>query len=204
MNILRKLKKLGTVISYPRSTDTEMHELTVLVFSEASRSDEAGQLGVITGFLIGEMKNNAIYHPISWLSHKSKRPVKSVPAAEILAAGEGIDEGKTIARTYSDLLDMDVGMRLCVDSKDLFTSLSTQKNSIDKSIRGDVGCIRYEFQTGAVEKISWIPGSVNLADPLTKKDSSLTDALQLTLFTGRLCIDLDSVSETKSSENNFG
>lgn len=203
-NILRKMKKLGTVISYPRPTDKREHELSVLVFADASRVDEAGQLGVLTGLLVGEMKSNSIYHPISWISHKAKRPVKSVPAAEILAAGEGIDEGKVIAAAYSELLDMDIRVRLCVDSKDLFTSLSTQRNSIDRAIRADVGCIRYEFQTGAVEKISWIPGNTNLADPLTKKDSSLTDTLRLTLFSGRLCMDFDAVSETKSSEKNFG
>lgn len=204
VNILRKLKKLGTVICYPRPTDQLERELSVLVFADASRTDDIGQLGVLTGLLVGEMKSNSIYHPISWISHKAKRPVKSVPAAEILAAGEGIDEGKAIASAYSELLDMDIRVRLCVDSKDLFTSLSTQRNSIDRSIRGDVGCIRYEFQTGAVEKISWIPGTTNLADPLTKKNSSLTDVLQLTLFSGRICTDFDAVSETKRSEKNFG
>lgn len=203
-NILRKLKKLGTTISYPRPIDTQAYDLSVLVFSDASWTDENGQLGVITGLLVGEMKQDAIYHPISWISHKSKRPVKSVPAAEILAASEGIDEGKSVAAAYSEIMDMDIRVRLCVDSKDLFTSLSTQKNSIDSSIRGDVGCIRFEFRTGTVEKISWIPGKVNLADPLTKKDSVLTEPLQLTLFTGRLSLYLDTVAETKSAGSSFG
>lgn len=81
---------------------------------------------------------------------------------------------------------MDIKLRLAVNSKDLFTSLSTQNNSIGKSIRGDVSYVRCKFQTGAVDKTSWIPGQSNLADPLTKKDSSPTDAFQLTLFTGRL------------------
>lgn len=38
------------------------------------------------------MTSNAINHPISWISHTEKRPVKSVQAAEVNAAGEGIDE----------------------------------------------------------------------------------------------------------------
>lgn len=174
------------------------------MFSDASRVDENGQIGVLTGLLVGEMENNSIYHPLSWISHKAKRPVKSVPAAEILAATEGIDEGKTISSAYSELMCMDIKLRLCVDSKDLFTSLSTHRNSIDRSIRGDVSCIRFEFQTGAVDKISWVPGNVNLADPLTKKDSQLTDMLQLTLFSGKLCVDIDRVSETKCCEKNLG
>jgi len=204
INTIRKLKKLGTTISYPRPVDNQDYEMSILVFSDASRTEESGQLGILTGLLVGKMQNNVIYHPLSWISHKSKRPVKSVPAAEILAAAEGIDEDKIIAQAYYELEDMDIRMRLCLDSKDLFTSLSTQRNSIDRSIRGDVSCIRFEFQTGNVERISWIPGKLNLADPLTKKDSPLTDMLQLSLFTGRLCLDLQDVAQTKSSEKNLG
>ena len=204
VNIVRKLKKLGTTIAYTRPSDKCQYELSVLLFADASRIDDCGQLGVITGLLIGEMRNESIYHAISWMSYKARRPVKSVPFAEIFAAAEGIDEVKTITKAYSELLDMEIKVRIAVDSNDLFTSLSTQKNSIDKSIRGDVSCIRFEFQTGAVETISWIPGQANLADPLTKKDSCLTDALQLTLLTGRLCFNFEEIAESKCSEKNFG
>lgn len=36
----------------------------------------------------------SIYYIISWSSHKAKHPVRSIGAAEILAAGEAIDKGK--------------------------------------------------------------------------------------------------------------
>ena len=202
--LLRKLKKLGTVISYPRPTDATEYDLTVLVFSDASRTDDRGQLGILCGLLVGELKSGAIFHTASWSSFVSKRPVKNVPAAEIFAAGHGIDMGKAVAHAYSQILNMIIPVRLCVDSKDLFTSLSTQRNSIDRSIRGDVASIRYEFQVGNVRQISWIPGKINLADVLTKKDSPLTDALQLTLFNGRLNLDFEGNHETKSSDKNYG
>ena len=117
----------------------------MLAFADASRSDDRGQLGVLIGLLIADLKSDTIFHAISWLSHKSKRPVKSVPAAEILASAEAIDEAKSIAHAYSQILDMKISVRLCVDSEDLFTSLSTQRNSIDRSIPGDVATIRFEF-----------------------------------------------------------
>lgn len=204
VNILRKLKRIGTCMSYPRPTDNSQYVLTVLAFADASKSSENGQLGVLVGLLLGEMKMGSIFHPISWNSHKSKRPVKSVPAAEILATSEAIDESKMIAHAYMELLNLNVPVHVCVDSKDLFTSLSTQRNSIDRSIRSDVACIRHEFQVGNVDEISWIPGKLNLADVLTKPDSPLTDMLQLTLFTGRLQVDYSEESETKSTENNYG
>lgn len=133
----------------------------------------------------------------SWISHKSKIPAKSVPAAEILAAGESIDEGNTISSAYSEIVGHKIELSLCVDSKEIFTSVSTQRNSIDKSIRADVASIRFEFQTRTLDKISWIPGRVNLADPLKNKNCSITDLLQLILFTGRLSIYLKEVADTK-------
>lgn len=63
-------------------------------------------------------------------------------------------------------------MRLCVDSKDLFTTLSTNKNFIDRPIRGDVGCNEFKFETGSVEKIFWVLGKVNLAEPFKKKTAN--------------------------------
>lgn len=124
--------------------------------------------------------------------------------AAILAATEFIDEGKLIAQAYLEIMAIYIKMRRCVDSNDLFTSLSTQLNFIYRYVFGNLRCIRFEFQSWAVEKISWVLGSVNLGVLLTKKDSSLTDLLQLRLFPGRLAVDFENVSETKSFEKNFG
>ena len=204
VNILKKLKRLGTSISYIRPDVKGEVPVSVLCFSDASKREAHGQVGCISGLLIGDFTKDAVFHPISWISHKSKRPVKSVPAAEVIAAAEAIDDAKTVAATYSEVLSMDVRVKLCVDSKDLFTSLSTQRNSVDRSIRGDVASIRFEYQVGNVSDIIWIPGKTNLADALTKTDSPLTSALILTLFSGKLSIDY-SESESKSSINrNYG
>ena len=86
----------------------------------------------------------------------------------------------------------------------MFASLSTQRVSIDRSIRGDVGCIRYEFQTGTVSEISWIPGRINLSDPLTKTDSNLSETLQSLLSNGKMIMDIKSEAESKSSEIELG
>lgn len=202
--ILRKLKKLGTAINYPRPEDKSEYQIALLAFADASKGDSNGQLGILTGLLVAKLAKDSIFHCTSWLSHKSKRPVKSVPAAEILAAGEAIDEVKSIAHAYSELLDRHIDIHLCVDSKNLFSSRSTQRNSIDRSIRADVACIRYEFQVGNVDEITWIPGKLNLADVLTKKDSMLSEALQLTLYTGRLTLPFEDTLESKSFLKNLG
>lgn len=89
------------------------------------------QLSYVTGLMIGEFKMDTIFHTISWASRKSKRPVKSIGAAEILAASESIDEGKTLWKAFSCLPGIEVEVHLVLDTKDLYTSLSTQRNSID-------------------------------------------------------------------------
>lgn len=107
----------------------------MLAFADASKVSGNEQLGVLVALLVVELKLNSIFHTIAWTAYKSKRPVKSVPAGEILAAAEATDKSKTIAHTYTALHGIYVKIHLCVDSKDLFTSLSTQRNSIDRSIR---------------------------------------------------------------------
>lgn len=68
-NVLRKLKTIGTCISYPLPTKNSQYELTVLAFADASISTENGQLGVLVGLLMGEMKMGSMLHPISQISH---------------------------------------------------------------------------------------------------------------------------------------
>ena len=129
--------------------------------------------------------------------------MRSTAAAEVLAVGEGLDEGKVIKSVISLVLNHSVKLLVATDSKDLFTSLSTQRNSIDKSIRADVNVIRYEFQTRSVDKIVWVPGKVNLADPGTKRDSALTETLQALMTTGRLLIAFEQM-EMKSFDRSLG
>lgn len=59
-------------------------------------------------------------------------------------------------------------------SKELFTALYSPRNSIAISIRANVNFIVYEYETGNVNSIVWIPGKVNIPDAGTKTDSPLT------------------------------
>ena len=87
------------------------------MFADASKGDSYGQLGLRTVLLFGELKNESIFHAVSWISHKSKRPVKSVPTAEILASSETIYESKSIAHAFFEILHTDFGVYLFVYSK---------------------------------------------------------------------------------------
>ena len=104
-----------------------------------------------------------------------------------------------------------------LDSKDLYTSLSTQRKSIDRSVRADVNYIRYQFEISNANRICWIPGRLNLADPGTKPDSPLIhcikglsgfdkacQALQLLLFSGILPFGFPQMESTSAADKPLG
>lgn len=115
-----------------------------------------------------------------------------MPESEILALTEGIHESKLPTQAHKQLLNMDITVKIVVDSKDLFTSLVTQSNSIDRCLRNDVACITHEFQVGSLDEVSWIPRNLNLADVLKKQNCPLGDPLLSTLYTGRPQVDYES------------
>ena len=135
---LSVLKKFGTLISYPRPPLNEELSVTVCVFADAGRLQDHGQLSFLCGVLLGPLVIDAPFYTVSWISHKSKRPVRSTAAAEILAVGEAIDEGKVVKATLSELLGISLKLMVLTDSKDLYNSLSTQQNATDRSVRADV------------------------------------------------------------------
>ena len=200
INTVRLLKKLGSVIQYKRPEDGREFKTSLLVFADASKLPEHGQLCYLAGLLFGRLEKGSTFHALSWASHKSKRPVKSIASAEILAVGEAIDEGKILAKAYEELIGVQTELWIILDSKDLYETLTTCRNATDRSVRGDVSLIRYEFETQNVSRMIWIPGSTNLADPGTKPNSSLSQALQLMLFTGEIPFSFDSIQVQESDQ----
>lgn len=60
---------------------------------------------------------------------------------------------------------------ISLDSKDLCTTQFTCRNAINRSIRGDAGVMRFEFETKKVSRMIRIPGNTNLSDLGTKINS---------------------------------
>lgn len=72
-----------------------------------------------------------------------------------------------------------------VESKDLYTSLYTNRDSVDKSIGADVNCLRFEFERRHVARIIWVQSNLNLVDPTTKSNTPLAIPLQVIPLDGR-------------------
>lgn len=136
--VLRQLQQPVTTSHYSPASDSSSttrttHHLSVLVFSDAGRQASRSQLSYIAGLLMRDIQATVPFHLLSWSSHKSRRTVRSIRAAEILAAVEAIDEGKILARTLSSIYSSRIPLLLALDSRDLFTSLSTERNSVHMS-----------------------------------------------------------------------
>ena len=82
-----------------------------------------------------------------------------------------------LAKPYENLLGGEVGLWIVVDFEDLHGTLSTCCNAADKSIQGYVLVIKYEFETGNISRVIWIPGRFTYADPLSKNDSLMATSL---------------------------
>jgi len=203
INMLRSLKKLGTTVTFNRPSMKGSYAISLVVFADASRKQDHGQLGMLSGLLFGELSEGSTVHVLSWSSRKSKRPVKSIASAETLAVGEAIDEGKLLRNAFERLLNIEIELVIILDSKDLFDTLSTCRNATDRSIRADVNVIRFEFETRAVSRMIWTTGATNLADPLTKHNSPLTQALELLLFDGSLPFSLSDSITRRSDQSTY-
>lgn len=105
---------------------------SILVFSDAGKNCDNGRLCYIAEILFDTFEKDSFFHTLSWSSYEAKRPDRSIGAAETLAAGEAIDEGNVLENTLSSITYKQVDLVEALDRKDLFSSLSTQGNSIEK------------------------------------------------------------------------
>lgn len=188
---LKTLKKHGTQTKYIGDMPMGRTQCTLVAFADASHSKDSSQLCYLIGLFISPVEKGTPFHLLSWSSHWSRRPAKSAPAAEILAASEAVDELVVLKKVLYGIFGYDIATMVIVDSKDLFHALSSKRNTTDKSVRADVNSMRFYFET-SIDIFAWIPGALNPADVGTKLDSPLTEALILTLVTGIFQIDLTS------------
>ena len=99
------------------------------------------------------------------------------------------------------IYNIDIPLVLVVENMDLYTALSTQRQSVDCSIHGDVPLIRHEFELGTLSEMIWVPGSVNLADVGTKHTSPLREAAAICLHNGRLPLQYNTAKSRPSTQS---
>lgn len=79
---------------YPTAESSDSHTASLVKLSDASKQDEHGQIAYVVFLLFDSLFKGSVLLVLLWSSHPAKRPVRSIGAAEIIAAAESIDEAK--------------------------------------------------------------------------------------------------------------
>jgi Reverse transcriptase (RNA-dependent DNA polymerase) len=161
-------------------------------FSDASFNIMCGELygqgGYISGLLVPTHARDAFYF-LDQYSSRLKRVVYSSFGAEILACAEADDRLFALRSSFQELLSRTFESELLVDSKGLYSCISTLSNNKEYRLRRTVARIRESFDSGDLDILRWIRGIPNLVDGQTKFNLASWEMLHRTLSTGLLQVD---------------
>ena len=159
----------------------------IIVFTDASHanlSDGTGSMGAHVVFMVDEHGNCCT---LTWQAGKIKRVVRSTIAAEALSLVEGIEDAIYLKHRFCELVvrRSDIAIDVFVDNRDIVDAIYSTKSVDDKRLRIDVASLKEYITTGEVNSVRWCPGSMQLADRMTKKGARVDDLMNI-LRTGKL------------------
>jgi hypothetical protein len=84
----------------------------------------------------------------------------------------GFDIGAAIKSTVEQLLQIELPLVLCTDSKSLYECLVKLGTTREKRLMIDVMCLRQSYERREITEVKWIDGDSNPADSMTKSKAS--------------------------------
>ena len=157
--------------------------LKLLIFTDASfanNRDLSSQIGYILVLADASGAANILH----WSSIKCKRVTRSVLASELYAMVHGFDMGASIKATIERILQIDLPLVLCTDSRSLYDCLVKLGTTQEKRLMIDVMCLRQAYERREIAEVKWIDGDSNPADSMTKSKPS--NALKLLIDTNKV------------------
>ena len=109
-------------------------------------------------------KANIIY----WSFVKCKRVTRSVLAAELYEMVHEFDLGAVIKGTLTKIMQTDIPLILCIDSKSLYECLVKFGTTQEKRLMIDVMSLRQSYEKQEIIEVKWIHRQNNPADSMTK------------------------------------
>lgn len=97
-------------------------KVCIIAFSDASHSPDGRQLWYMIGFVSGKVEASNIFHLMAWASHKYRLPVKTTPAAKILATSAALDVPVSFCSPMESIVGLQIKAWELVDSKKNSTS----------------------------------------------------------------------------------
>jgi len=145
----------------------DIKTLQLLVFTDASfanNKDLSSQIGYVIVLADATKKANIVH----WSSVKCKRVTRSVLASELYGTTHGFDISLAIKSTVDKILQINLPLVLCTDSKSLYDCLVRLGTTQEKRLMIDVMCLRQAYERRQIAEIKWIDGESNPADAMTK------------------------------------
>jgi hypothetical protein len=101
----------------------------------------------------------------------------------------GFDIGAAAKSTIDRILEIDLPLVLCTDSKSLYECLVKLGTTQEKRLMIDVMCLRQAYERREIAEVKWIKGDTNPADSMTKNKP--TNALKTLIDTNRVQMDVE-------------
>lgn len=203
--MLKEMRDLKPIISFPRPSD-KVKKVSIRSFSDAAfnitKKSQYGQTGIIIGLEYESENDEKVYHIVDWASVKQKRVSYSSYGAEILACTEADDRGFNIKMAIQSLTtdNTHVPHVLSIDSKGLYDTITTLHEGREYRLRQTVQRIRDSFESGELDTLRWVQGIVNIADALTKRNTTMHRMLNRIAVNGKLELPTHKSFELHSKE----
>lgn len=186
--MLNEVKKMDATVNFVAPADKET-SVKLLGFSDASFNvlggSPYGQSGFVAGLLF-EAESSNVFHPIDWYSAKQRRIVYSSFGAEILACADADNRLFGLKMGLSTLLASPIVSELVVDSRGLFTCITTLSDQREYRLRRTIARIRESFDSEELNILRWVKGDHNLADAPTKWNPASWAKLQEVFTSGTI------------------
>ena len=123
--------------------------------------------------------------------NKIKCVVGPTLGAEALSLCDGLEDAIQHHALLKELLNVnnvDLSILAFLDNKNLFESIYSTSLVENKRLRIYIGVIKETVKTKIVKSISWYPGSIRIANPLTKRGTQ-SNLLKPIMKSGKINID---------------
>ncbi|KAI0995299.1 hypothetical protein K3495_g12883 [Podosphaera aphanis] len=165
--------------------ELDLESLQLIIFTDSSfanNNDLSSQIGFV--MVLADKNNKA--NIIHWSSTKCKRITRSVLATELYGMANGFDIGASIKSTFDEILEDQIPLVLCTDSKSLYDCLVKLGTTQEKRLMIGLMCLRQSYERKEIAEVRWIEGSSNLADAMTKEKPC--HALKKLIDSNSICV----------------
>ena len=163
---------------------------SIVIFTDAlyaNLNDRLSSAGAYVTVLVDS--NNSCF--LTWHLNKLKHVLRSTLGAEAVSLCNGLKDAIQHHALLKELLNVnnfDLPILAFVDNKNLVESIYSTSLVKNNRLRIDIGVIKEKVKTKVVKSVSWYPGSIHIANPLTKRGAQ-SNLLKTIRKSGKFDID---------------